>query len=45
VSHRLHCLLIEINYYGERLIGCIECNRWGSAYGALVLSSGVCVLG
>jgi hypothetical protein len=21
--------LIEIDYYGERLIGCIECNRWG----------------
>ena len=20
--------LIEIDYYGERLIGCIECNRW-----------------
>ena len=22
-------LLIEIDYYGERLVGCIECNRWG----------------
>jgi hypothetical protein len=21
-------LLIEIDFYGERLIGCIECNRW-----------------
>jgi hypothetical protein len=21
--------LIEINYFRERLIGCIECNRWG----------------
>jgi hypothetical protein len=21
--------LIEIDYYGERLIGCINCNRWG----------------
>ena len=21
--------LIEIDHYGERLIGCIECNRWG----------------
>ena len=21
--------LIEIDYYGERLVGCIECNRWG----------------
>jgi len=20
--------LIEIDHYGERLIGCIECNRW-----------------
>jgi hypothetical protein len=24
-----HCPLIEIDYYGERLMGCIECNRWG----------------
>ena len=24
-----HHPLIEIDYYGERLIGCIECNRWG----------------
>ena len=23
-----HRPLIEIDYYGERLIGCIECNRW-----------------
>ena len=21
--------LIEIDHYGDRLIGCIECNRWG----------------
>jgi len=21
--------LVEIDYYGERLVGCIECNRWG----------------
>ena len=21
--------LIEIDYYGELLIGCIDCNRWG----------------
>jgi hypothetical protein len=21
--------LIEIDHYGERLIGCIKCNRWG----------------
>ena len=20
--------LIEINHYGQRLIGCIDCNRW-----------------
>ena len=20
---------IEIDHYGERLVGCIECNRWG----------------
>jgi hypothetical protein len=24
-----HCPLIEIDHYGDRLIGCIECNRWG----------------
>jgi hypothetical protein len=26
-----HCQrpLIEIDHYGEQLIGCIECNRWG----------------
>ena len=26
----LHCgnPIIEIDRYGERLIGCIECNRW-----------------
>jgi hypothetical protein len=24
-----HGPLIEIDYYGLRLIGCIECNRWG----------------
>lgn len=25
-----HCKrpIIEIDHYGERLIGCIECNRW-----------------
>jgi len=21
--------LIEIDYYGDRLVACIECNRWG----------------
>jgi len=24
-----HRPLIEIDHYGERLIGCIKCNRWG----------------
>jgi len=26
-----HCKgrLIEIDHYGERLIGCVKCNRWG----------------
>ena len=24
-----HGPLIEIDHYGERLIGCIKCNRWG----------------
>jgi hypothetical protein len=23
-----HRPLIEIDYYGERVIGCVECNRW-----------------
>jgi hypothetical protein len=25
-----HCdtSLIEIDHYGDRLIGCVECNRW-----------------
>jgi hypothetical protein len=23
------CPLIEIDYYGEVLVGCINCNRWG----------------
>jgi hypothetical protein len=22
--------LTEIDHYGERLVGCIECNRWGN---------------
>jgi hypothetical protein len=25
---RCHQQLIEIDHYGERLIGCVECNRW-----------------
>jgi len=29
-----HRPLIEIDHYGERLIGCIECNRWGRPGGA-----------
>jgi hypothetical protein len=24
-----HHPLIEIDHYGERLIGCVECNVWG----------------
>jgi hypothetical protein len=30
-EHCPHCHrpLIEIDYCGEGLIGCIECNRWG----------------
>jgi hypothetical protein len=30
-EHCPHCHrpLIEIDYYGERLLGCVECNRWG----------------
>jgi hypothetical protein len=24
-----HRPLIAIDHYGERLIGCVECNRWG----------------
>jgi hypothetical protein len=29
-NHCSQCnaLLIEIDFYGERLVGCIECNRW-----------------
>jgi len=25
---RCNSPLIEIDHYGERLVGCIECNRW-----------------
>jgi len=30
MTHCPHCHrpLIQIDHYGERLIGCIECNRW-----------------
>jgi hypothetical protein len=24
-----HRPLIEIDHYGERLVGCIDCNQWG----------------
>jgi hypothetical protein len=24
-----HRPLTEIDYYGEPLVGCVECNRWG----------------
>jgi hypothetical protein len=27
--HHCHRPLLQIDHYGERLIGCIECNRWG----------------
>ena len=29
-THCSQCngLLIEIDFYGERMVGCIECNRW-----------------
>jgi hypothetical protein len=29
-NHCSQCnaLLTEIDFYGERLVGCIECNRW-----------------
>jgi len=23
------CPLKEIDYYGEVLVGCVDCNRWG----------------
>jgi hypothetical protein len=31
MKHCHHCRrpLIAIDYYGERLIGCVECNQWG----------------
>ena len=29
--------LIEIDRYGERLTGCIECNRWSSDKSAFVV--------
>jgi hypothetical protein len=30
LTHCSQCntLLIEIDHYGERLVGCVECNRW-----------------
>ena len=24
-----HRRLIQIDYYGEALVGCVDCNRWG----------------
>ena len=24
--------LIEIDYYGKRLTGCVECNKWGAPW-------------
>jgi hypothetical protein len=31
LKHCSHChgRLIEIDYYGQRILGCIECNCWG----------------
>jgi hypothetical protein len=31
MKHCPHCHhpLIDIDYYGDRLIGCIDCNCWG----------------
>jgi hypothetical protein len=29
--------LIEIDRYGERLTGCIECNRWRSSHSAFIV--------
>jgi hypothetical protein len=34
---RCHGPLIEIDHYGERLIGCIDCNRWGWEGSALLM--------
>ena len=33
-THCSQCngLLIEVDYYGQRLLGCIECNRWGLSH-------------
>ena len=33
--------LIEIDHYGERLIGCIECNRWQGGKRAFVVELSV----
>jgi hypothetical protein len=33
--------LIEIDRYGERLTGCIECNRWSSKQSAFVVELSV----
>jgi hypothetical protein len=29
-----HCrrALIQIDYYGEVLVGCVDCNRWGKPH-------------
>jgi hypothetical protein len=31
-----HGPLIEIDHYGERLIGCIDCNCWQSSKSAFI---------
>jgi hypothetical protein len=29
--------VIEIDYYGERLVGCLECNCWQSSKNAFIV--------
>jgi hypothetical protein len=33
--------VIEIDHYGERLIGCIECNRWQGSKRAFIVEMSV----
>ena len=34
-------ILIEIDRYGERLIGCVECNCWSGSRGAFIVELSV----
>ena len=34
-------ILIEIDRYGERLIGCVECNCWNSSRSAFTIELSV----